>query len=56
MKKPYRFDEVSGQYFCRECGKAIKQRLVETKRRIPKLCYEHYMELKKSHQGKKQVS
>jgi hypothetical protein len=43
MKKSHRHDELSDRK-CKVCGKAIKQRLVETKEKPPELCYRHHNE------------
>jgi len=46
-----RHDVVSPDHACRVrgCKRHIKQRLVNIKGTVPKLCYEHWMELKRAH-------
>tara|TARA_R110002020_G_scaffold227539_14_gene438201 strand:+ start:477 stop:644 length:168 start_codon:yes stop_codon:yes gene_type:complete len=38
---------LSDKYKCKECGKAIKQRLVVIKETPPKLCYKHFIQEKR---------
>lgn len=37
--KSHRYDEVSPDHRCVDCGKPIKKRLVQQKRLPPKRCY-----------------
>ena len=46
MRKKYKHTERSKSYKCKKCGRGIKERLVEIKKEVPKLCYKHYMESK----------
>jgi hypothetical protein len=44
MRKSHSFDELSKSVSCKICGKPIKQRLVESKEKTPRLCYKHFSE------------
>ncbi len=52
MKKPHHFSELS-RFLCSQCGRHIKQRLVEQKQEVPKLCYNCWQKKEKARRGQR---